>query len=72
MNVDLVKQAWEALENCWEEFNDLLKVGPDQKYILGKEVARQVHRISVLFILELTLTSDLRTAGKSFFSKLKM
>ncbi|KIR40696.1 hypothetical protein I313_03352 [Cryptococcus deuterogattii Ram5] len=46
VNVDLVKQAWEALESCWEELNDLLKVGPDQKYILGEEVARQVHRIS--------------------------
>ncbi|OXM82077.1 hypothetical protein C364_00184 [Cryptococcus neoformans Bt63] len=40
VNVDLVKQAWEALERCWEEFDELLKVGPNHKYILGEEVAR--------------------------------
>lgn len=72
MNVDLVKQAWEALERCWEEFDELLKVGPNHKYILGEEVARQVYPTSVLFILELTSLSGLRMAGKSSCSRPRM
>ncbi|KAK8864304.1 hypothetical protein IAR55_001551 [Kwoniella newhampshirensis] len=40
VNPDLVKQAWEALEKCWEEFEDVKNEGPVGPYTQGDEITR--------------------------------
>jgi hypothetical protein len=42
VNPDLVKNAWEALERCWEEFESLRYSSPSHAYALSDDVLRYV------------------------------
>jgi len=39
VNADHVKEAWEALEGCWEEFESIRNIAPGQ-YSSHDEVIR--------------------------------
>jgi hypothetical protein len=59
VNAAHVKEAWEALEGCWEEFESIRNTSPGQ-YASVDEVTRYVALLLMRYRTDLT---DLLMAG---------